>query len=100
VKEDDYLLNLTRYIHLNPITDKNKTATYKGQTFVKLTDFDFSSYQDYLGLRKTEWLSPEFILEYFNENKKQGIINKNSYKDFVENYQFDPSEILGNPILE
>lgn len=94
VKDDNYLLHLSRYIHLNPAKDD------KGRTFVKLQGYDFSSYQDYIGVRNTKWVKTGFILEYFNDNKEQEIINKSTYRDFVEGYAFDSKEIIGNLALE
>ena len=88
ITDDNYLLHLSRYIHLNPseYTD-NLTETY-------------SSYADYLGLRKTKWVKPDFILNFFNKEIAPEFKKVNSYKDFVENYNKDPVEILGNLTLE
>jgi len=52
------LLNLTQYLH------------YKNE---------YSSYQEYLGIKKTPWVKSEVVLSSFN-NKSQ------NYKDFVEKY--------------
>lgn len=92
VQDDNYLLHLTRYIHLNPIKKITKN--------INPEKYDYSSYKDYLGLRNTKWIKPNFILEYFKENKKDILINKASYKNFVESYKIDSGEILGNLILE
>ena len=43
VDRDEYLLHLTRYIHLNPV---------KAGLVKRPEDWAFSSYQDYLGLRR------------------------------------------------
>ena len=88
ITDDNYLLHLSRYIHLNPseYTD-NLTETY-------------SSYADYLGLRKTKWVKPDFILNFFNKEIAPEFKKVNSYKDCVENYNKDPVEILGNLTLE
>lgn len=82
VTDEPYLLHLSRYIHRNPIEiTNNLTSAY-------------SSYGDYLGLKKTNWLKPDIILEQFNN--KVGIEFKkiNNYKDFVENYKQDDKLIL------
>ena len=89
VNSDDYLLHLSRYIHLNPHC--------KGQA---LAVYDWSSYQDYLELRGTKWVKPEFILGIFNDNAGNEMIGKSAYKDFVEDYAYDSAEILGNLVLE
>lgn len=84
ITDEPYLLHLSRYIHLNPSEFTNNLASA------------YSSYADYLGLRKTSWLKPDFILNQFN--KKVGIEFKkiNNYKDFVEKYRQDDNLILGN----
>jgi putative transposase len=84
VTDEPYLLHLSRYIHLNP------------SEFTKDLTSAYSSYGDYLGIRNTEWIKPNIVLEQFNN--KVGIEFKkiNSYKDFVENYKQEDKLILGN----
>jgi len=88
VTEDNYLLHLSRYIHLNPseYTDNLEDA--------------YSSYADYLGLRKTEWVKPDLILNFFNKEVAPEFKKLVSYKDFVENYSKDSAEILGRLTIE
>ncbi len=43
VDKDEYLLNLTRYIHLNPV---------EANLVEKAEDWEFSSYQEYVDLRR------------------------------------------------
>lgn len=88
IKDDDYLLHLSRYIHLNP------------SEFIKPKDYDFSSYQNYLGTKNTKWVNPKFILDYWEDNKGNEIINLEKYQDFVEEYDLDPREFLGEMTLE
>lgn len=64
VNNENYLLHLSRYIHLNPTETKQS-----------LVDA-FSSYADYLHLRNTSWVDSKPILSYFG---------KSSYQQFVEN---------------
>jgi len=66
--EENYLLALIRYIHLNPLG--------RGAS---LDEFDWSSYLYYLNKRQAAWLDTKLISEYFN-NSKKGL----SYQDFVE----------------
>ena len=76
---EDYLLDLTKYIHLNPIKrDKNLTGAY-------------SSYSDYLGLTNTAWLNKHIVMDKFDTNHL--IVHKKikSYKDFVENFKNEPN---------
>jgi putative transposase len=88
VTDEPYLLHLSRYIHLNP-SEITKDLT-----------FAYSSYGDYLGYRKTEWLKPNIVLEQFYN--KVGIEFKkvNSYKEFVENYKQDDKLVLGNYAID
>lgn len=65
-ENDEQLIHLSRYIHLNPITD----------FLVRdLKDYLYSSYSEYLGFSKTKIADKEFILSHFSSPKK--------YEDFV-----------------
>jgi putative transposase len=89
VMDEIYILHLSRYIHLNPYEyTKNLVEAY-------------SSYGEYLGLRKTSWVNPNLILAYFENKKFLPEFKKTvSYKNFVEDYLKDATEILGNVTLE
>lgn len=96
IKNEEYLLHLSRYIHLNPLE------------YVKDLTKAYSSYADYLGLRKTKWVKPDIILSYFTQSKLPELKKVNSYKKFVEALNEDgfekniteTKEMLGNLILE
>lgn len=88
VNNEEYLLHLSRYIHLNP-----------SEFTPNLTDA-FSSYGDYLGLRKTSWLKPDAILDQFNNKVGVEFKKINNYRDFVEKYKQDDKLILGNFALD
>ena len=88
ITQDNYLLHLTRYIHLNP------------SEFTKDLIKTYSSYADYLGLRRTIWLKPASILKFFDNKTIPEIIKINTYKDFVENYRKDSKQVLGEMALE
>ena len=68
VENDEYLLHLSRYIHLNP-----------HERGVSLFDFPWSSYSSFIGNITYEWLKPQFILNYFSKNN-----DSLTYKSFVE----------------
>jgi hypothetical protein len=88
IENDSYLLHLSRYIHLNPLVNvSDLTKAY-------------SSYSEYLGLRKTEWLKPDIILKLFDNPVNPELIKVNNYKSFVEVYKIDSSKLLGGLILE
>lgn len=90
VDKDEYLLHLTRYIHLNPfeINSNNSNINFK----------EFSSYQYYLGAGHPSWIKPEKILEYFSVKDKE--YKTTSYKSFVEDSRIDSNETLGDMILD
>jgi putative transposase len=69
IEEDDYLLHISRYIHLNP----EKYKVWK-----------WSSLPYYLGKFNADWIKPEKILELF-----QG----DDYSKFIENYTAHQKEL-------
>jgi len=72
ITEEPYLLHLSRYIHRNSLPlSKDLISAY-------------SSYGDYLGLRKTEWVKPEIVLSAFEPTKLPFLKHTNTYKSFVE----------------
>lgn len=73
VESEEQLLHLSRYIHLNPL-QKGRSLKESPQP---------SSYPNYLGFIKQDWIKPHEILSYF---AKSGT---NSYSSFVENSQID-----------
>lgn len=87
IQEDPYLLHLTRYIHLNPLKESPLRYPY-------------SSYGDYLGARKTNWVKPQKILDYFKSAQKSSLKDIMSYQSFVEDYQRDSSEIIGDLAID
>lgn len=90
IENEDYLLYLSRYIHLNP----------KG-TFAGLTSA-YSSYANYVGSKKSEWLNPRPVLNYFDQPVGPDFKKFNSYKKFVENEEINDrsKNILGDLALE
>lgn len=86
VESDDYLLHLSRYIHLNSSKIKSNL------------DFsEFSSYPYYLGYKNASWIKPKEILDYFKSSDNSG--NK-TYKNFVEDFTINSQEKLQDLILE
>ncbi len=69
IENDEYLIHLSRYIHLNPI--KNKGASIK-----QLNKYKYSSYLDYTGkINFPSLISKEFLENYFQDAK--------DYKKFI-----------------
>lgn len=82
VLTDEYLLHLSRYIHLNPV----KAGLV---TIGNLSEFNWSSYGSYLERTKQEWINSDLILNYFPDREV-------GYKDFVEN---SVEEVLPKELL-
>jgi len=81
VEQDSYLLHLSRYIHRNPF----KVTPLKDA---------YSSYGDFLGIRKTAWIKSQKILEYFKTVQKTSMKDVHSYQSFVEDYAQDSKDVL------
>lgn len=72
----DYLLDLSRYIHKNPLKYTSNIIDA------------YSSYSNYLGLINTSWINKNLILDHFNQSsfmKKKGL---KSYQEFVEKFKY------------
>ena len=69
VDRNEYLVHLSRYIHLNPVlADLVRQAE----------EWEFSSYREYLELRLGTLPSPGIVLSQFP--------SPNAYREFVESY--------------
>jgi len=74
IPETDYLLQVSRYIHRNPL---------KHGVVKKLKDWKYSSYLDYAGLRNGTIPSKDFLISHFE--------SVNEFLDFTE-MEFDDNE--------
>jgi len=83
IEADEYLKELSRYVHLNPV---------RAKLVAKPQDYAWSSYPAFLKKNAgPEWLETEKILGYFGKRKKEAI---KKYKKFVEAIEI---ERLENP---
>ncbi len=82
VSSEEQFLHLSRYIHKQALSPQGDALRNQP-----------SSYEDYLGLRRTEWVHPEEILAYFS-NSNPSL----SYKTFMG--QESDYSIIKNIILE
>jgi REP element-mobilizing transposase RayT len=57
VQQDPYLLEVVRYIHLNPI---------RASIVASLGDYPWSSHHAYTGQRRPAWLTTDFVLNCFD----------------------------------
>lgn len=75
VDTDEYLVHVSRYIHLNPVG----LFKYLGEDAIdQLLTYKWSSLSLYLSSRKNEFVDPEFILNYFSQQN-----TLQDYKEFV-----------------
>lgn len=87
VEKDDQLLHLSRYIHYQALYNVS------GQVLQKSFP---SSYLNYVGKIKQNWIKSEKILSYFHSLKDL----TNSYKLFVENQYNDSLKIIEERTLD
>ena len=69
VEDDGYLAQLSCYIHLNPVM---------GGLVERPEDWEFSSYREYIGLRRGTLPKPEIVLSQF--------ASPQAYREFVEDF--------------
>ncbi|CAB1076703.1 hypothetical protein D1AOALGA4SA_4498 [Olavius algarvensis Delta 1 endosymbiont] len=75
VDADEYLKQLSRYIHLNPI---------RAKMVEKLSAYPWSSYPAYIDPKKTPtWLETDFMLSLFDKRRKVAAGN---YRKYCENH--------------
>jgi hypothetical protein len=72
VDADSYLLELTRYIHRNPVRANMVQAP---------EDYPWSGHRAYLGLETIPWLTADWVLSQFDRNSKKARL---AYRQFVE----------------
>jgi hypothetical protein len=80
VENESYSLELTRYIHLNPV---------RARVVERAEDYYWSSYQDYLARRKTPpWLDWETVVGRLARSRSRA---RSTYQRFVEAGLSEPS---------
>lgn len=72
--EDNYLLALIRYIHLNPVRARIV------KTLPELDRYPWSGHSAVLGKRDCPWMDSDYVLLQFNETKRRA---RNAYRTFV-----------------
>lgn len=83
VDDNNVLLHLTRYIHLNPV---------EGNFARKFEDWEYSSYREYIGERDGSLPKPDLVLGQFQSDE--------DYRIFVESYQESDFEIIKEYVFE
>jgi len=74
-EDDPYLLELTRYIHLNPL----RAGIVKNVK--ELKEYQWCGHSAIIGRVKREWQDTNTVLAYFSKRRKRAIEN---YEDFVQ----------------
>ncbi len=74
-QEDTYLLELVRYIHLNPL----RAGLIK--EFDRLRQYPYSGHSTLMGKVKRDWQDIEWVIRLFDERQRVG---RRRYEEFVE----------------
>lgn len=72
IDRDDYLLEASRYVHLNPL---------RASIVRRPEEYQWSSYGMFIGFRREKLIVTDRILSYFPPEKSKVL-----YRNFVENY--------------
>ena len=83
VDKDEYLLHLSRYIHMNPVT---------AGLVARPEEWVFSSYRDYIGLREGTLPVPGVVLSQFSSCQ--------AYRAFVESYRDQDVRVIDHLLFE
>jgi len=83
VDRDEYMIHLSRYIHLNPVM---------AGLVQHAQDWEFSSYPEYIGIRAGTLPKPAAVLSLFP--------SVNAYRAFVESYVEADRGIVEHLVLE
>lgn len=83
VAQNDYLVHLSRYIHLNPSI---------AGLVERAEDWEFSSYQEYVGLRDGTLPKPEIVLSQF--------ASPGAYREFVESFAASEREKIAHLLFD
>jgi len=85
IESEQYLLQVSAYIHKNPIANYldsgNQSPVDSRNLLSLLRNYPYSSYKEYLNLTSTSISKSDFIMGYFSK-----IFPKLSYQSFVENF--------------
>ena len=84
VQEGDYLVELSRYLHLNPVRGPSHASGSSDERHDRLHDYQWSSYRGYAGIsQQKSFVRQDLVLRDFSDGK----INKKTraqYREFVE----------------
>lgn len=75
IEDENYLIWVNRYIHRNP---------------PQFRSYPYSSYEDYLGIRHTDWVNCRTILECFSSSR---LRQRKNFRKFVEDDNQEPVDL-------
>ena len=80
VDADSYLLEVSRYIHLNPVRVMRETSPEERKRYIR--EYRWSSYPDYIGGKdRYPFLAVGDVLDVFHPDRRRA---QRSYRSFVE----------------
>lgn len=82
VDADNYLLQLIRYIHRNPVAARMVDSPER---------YAWSSHRAYLGFRRPDWLTTDWVLKQFGGHREQAI---SAYQRFMAEESQEPTALL------
>jgi REP element-mobilizing transposase RayT len=74
-QEDTYLLELVRYLHLNPL------RADLVQDLKQLDTFPYAGHSVVMGKKKKDWQDTDYVLKWFNNRK---ALARRRYRDFIK----------------
>ncbi len=84
IETDEYLLHVSRYIHINPLEILRAKTHPQGRALSSnLAAYPWSSYSQYVNYQPKDLCNPTIVLNYFSKVPTRG---KMTYKSFVEEY--------------
>lgn len=83
IQSDEYLIYLSAYIHNNPVV---------ARLVDQPENWDYSSYQAYIGKVESEFVDPTPLLSIFSSGVRGAMKNKREdYRRYVESWFFSPT---------
>ena len=77
IHQNDYFLQVPRYIHLNPV---------KAGLVARPEDWPYSNYRDFIGLRNGVLFSPGFVIENYDSPQAYRVFVEEQIPQKVEIY--------------
>ena len=82
VDEDEYILKLSRYVHLNPVFVRKVKSLPERERLVRLRSYPWSSYRSYIGeIRPLSFFNEGPVLAMMSRVKRK---QRSTYRRFVE----------------